>query len=431
VLLNMLSWLIDPSRCSTAVEKVTPMSLALPLLGALVSSVKAVKVAAARGRIRRGSRAEVAYLLFQLSIQTSDIFSLLNAVEQQMLILESAGLLGGHHQVQQQSWKGQAGEQCGHAVPKQEQQLSKLQLLLWTGLLVFECALSLVGTFAFAPAMLSFRCLVDERVGLGVAGGIAPPFKGQLLELLQGRRAMMGRVRGSGKGASSGGTEEAGATPAAIAPEAIPGPLVLQVYMCLQAFVKTAGYAPLMKAYRTVIMETGEPAFPPAPLFIPQHEAIWQRVLLDAEEGSGKPRRIYLVSIAAVGSLFRALQSAQKLVDAPGSLQQLLSALPCSAIPQQNRHRVAKVGSLMSLSDSTFCSKIKNYLSASAASFCCSNPSCMNLSGPSELKLVWGGAAGRGGGYCCGCKRVCYCSKACQRVCWGEHREVCSMYQQE
>jgi hypothetical protein len=50
----------------------------------------------------------------------------------------------------------------------------------------------------------------------------------------------------------------------------------------------------------------------------------------------------------------------------------------------------------------------------------CSNPVCGVVSGPSELKFV-GGVVG----LCKGCLGVRYCSTACQRQHWKQHRPVC------
>jgi hypothetical protein len=74
----------------------------------------------------------------------------------------------------------------------------------WIGLLLFNSALSLVYTFAVTPAMFSFECIANQRVGLCLADGITPPFQGQLLELLQGRGAM--------SSLEAGGEEETGRT---------------------------------------------------------------------------------------------------------------------------------------------------------------------------------------------------------------------------
>ena len=55
---------------------------------------------------------------------------------------------------------------------------------------------------------------------------------------------------------------------------------------------------------------------------------------------------------------------------------------------------------------------------------CCNNPHCTNLSGPSELQLVNGRSC-----ICGGCHVARYCSKACQRTHWKQHKPVCQTLQ--
>jgi hypothetical protein len=50
----------------------------------------------------------------------------------------------------------------------------------------------------------------------------------------------------------------------------------------------------------------------------------------------------------------------------------------------------------------------------------CNNPVCGASDGPSELKLVGGGV-----GLCKGCLGVRYCSTACQKQHWKQHKPVC------
>jgi hypothetical protein len=50
----------------------------------------------------------------------------------------------------------------------------------------------------------------------------------------------------------------------------------------------------------------------------------------------------------------------------------------------------------------------------------CNNPVCGASDGPSELKLVGGGV-----GLCKGCLGVRYCSMACQKQHWKQHKPVC------
>jgi hypothetical protein len=51
----------------------------------------------------------------------------------------------------------------------------------------------------------------------------------------------------------------------------------------------------------------------------------------------------------------------------------------------------------------------------------CSSPCCTNQSGPSAEGLV----AGRKGVRCGGCRVARYCSPACQKEDWAQHRHVC------
>ena len=81
------------------------------------------------------------------------------------------------------------------------------------------------------------------------------------------------------------------------------------------------------------------------------------------------------------------------------------------------------------------------------AGFCCYNPACSNLQGLSELGLMpaiarrfdCGGSSSssssgpgrssrKGGGVCGGCKRVWYCSRACQKQNWMKHKAMCGAF---
>jgi hypothetical protein len=172
------------------------------------------------------TRAEIAGLLylpsmlsFSLMTEEGRPFQALQAQADSGLLDEQLKDQAGQRRRQQQSQQKQPGLQVAHAVAKQEeqqhQQMASLQAELqhtlqrcksycWVGLLTFECAVSFVFTLAFAPAMFSFECLADQRVGLGLAAGMAPPFQDQLLGLLQGRSA----VQAGGGGESGRAADE-------------------------------------------------------------------------------------------------------------------------------------------------------------------------------------------------------------------------------
>ena len=56
---------------------------------------------------------------------------------------------------------------------------------------------------------------------------------------------------------------------------------------------------------------------------------------------------------------------------------------------------------------------------------CCNNPRCINLAGVSEMGLVVGREGARG--VCSGCGEVCYCSRECQEEAWELHKHYCSV----
>ena len=56
---------------------------------------------------------------------------------------------------------------------------------------------------------------------------------------------------------------------------------------------------------------------------------------------------------------------------------------------------------------------------------CCNNPRCRNLDGVSEMGLVVGREGARG--VCSGCREVCYCSRECQEEAWLLHKHYCSV----
>jgi hypothetical protein len=60
-------------------------------------------------------------------------------------------------------------------------------------------------------------------------------------------------------------------------------------------------------------------------------------------------------------------------------------------------------------------------LSMLAVPAACNNPSCSNMAGPSEVALVSGRSC-----VCGGCRVAHYCSKACQKHHWKQHKPICA-----
>jgi hypothetical protein len=63
---------------------------------------------------------------------------------------------------------------------------------------------------------------------------------------------------------------------------------------------------------------------------------------------------------------------------------------------------------------------LRGALSTLAISSACNNPTCSNVSGPSEAGLVKGSSSA-----CGGCRVARYCCKACQNQHWKLHKPVC------
>jgi hypothetical protein len=201
-----------------------------------------------------------------------------------------------------------------------------------------------------------------------------------------------------------------------------------------------------LAAHKDAIKQTGAPVLTPAAIYSEQHAEIWRQVLRDTEgssTGGGGLISQFNDTVPRFKFFCEMLSMPRPNVDdgaAAVYLQQWMSDVLRSVQEpwQMDDHGgtqqlgdMAVAGNLLPLCNPSFSRNLKSYLSASAVSFCCGNPSCTNLAGWSEVELLMGGAAERGGGYCSGCKKVCYCSKACRREGWEEHIKVCTKYQQE
>jgi hypothetical protein len=55
-----------------------------------------------------------------------------------------------------------------------------------------------------------------------------------------------------------------------------------------------------------------------------------------------------------------------------------------------------------------------------AVPYCCNNPSCRTVSGPTEQSTVGGRSC-----ICAGCLTARYCGRSCQRLHWKQHKPAC------
>jgi hypothetical protein len=437
------------------------MTAALPLLGALVSTAKAVRNSEVMME-RSALRAEAAYLC---SLISEHVFQLLegrlvqnetNPPQQQLQHVNKEELepqmqgLQGCEQVQEQ-------QQEEERKKYQELELEVCQALLGAGLQLFVSTITPVYAFAALAAEVSLQCIKDQQLA-EVLVEAAPPFlSSSLQQMLQQARSMC-----------SAGMAVAGEMEGAVGPDGVEGarhgsgvaaaPTVPAAAEKAESLAASRLYSRFRSCFQghdlptlifsssaTPYLKANQELLHPALLF-PEHQAeLWQQVMADTEEGSDQPGKL-------IGCLFRAaasLQAAckhlpeQLLAEKSQSLRQLVDVLdtgmnedqltipPVSKTsgPQQPDWTPdcasSAAAALYVLQEFVSYGAVR-YVMCSKLSFCCGDPACPNLRGRSELELVLGVASGkRGGGYCSGCKRVWYCSEACQRECWEEHSKVC------
>jgi hypothetical protein len=115
-------------------------------------------------------------------------------------------------------------------------------------------------------------------------------------------------------------------------------------------------------------------------------------------------------------------------IEATAALAQLEAA---GCAPQQLQHRLqallsAQQGTQQGVTDTSLAALVRQLqktgsrLSNIAVRHFCNNLACVNLNGPTEVRLV----SGRGC-MCAGCRMARYCGRDCQRAAWKQHKPVC------
>ena len=323
----------------------------------------------------------------------------------------------------------------------------------------------------------------EEEACIAVAGGAAHGGTGAAAAAKRGARGTAATAEGGGRealtvaaggaggtaaergGSSAGGTArgEPPAVPAATLPapvaakaEATAAADLMEVsavsllYPGLQGLCMRAdGMAALIGAERIARNQLGLEPLKSGWLFSEQHGDYWQRVIADTEEGMEPPGRLIgalLQSAAAFEDMFKLVIPDELLIasDYAAPLKQLqmlgakdlvhsmtLDRITAHERTQEPSFAVSAARYIQDV-QIPFNNFWELFEKLAWSSFCCGNPKCRVMKGSSEVGLVMGGAAARGGGgYCLGCRRVCYCSEACQRVCWEAHKGVCRRYRKE
>ena len=241
---------------------------------------------------------------------------------------------------------------------------------------------------------------------------------------------------------------------AAIAPAAAPAQApaaaelneasaVSQLYSGLRGLCKRpGGLAALRGAVCVAYNKTMPEVLPLELLFSMQHADLCRQVVADTEEGMEPPGRLIqclFQTAASLRDLFELLPDQLLLAGraASGKPLQMVRAAPLVQLPISGELAQGPLFAVLAarniqVTNLLVGTVVESYLRGASGSFCCGNAACRVMRGSSEVGLVMAGAGGRGGGgYCPGCRRVCYCSEACQGAGWEHHKGVCSRYQEE
>ena len=123
---------------------------------------------------------------------------------------------------------------------------------------------------------------------------------------------------------------------------------------------------------------------------------------------------------AALGYQVQDMQ--QQLAEAAGGLSKGLADLTGAAAASAHMTAEEKAAAASAVYEGVQqqLQAASSVLACFAISHACNNPSCSNLCGPSEARLVSGRTCN-----CSGCRTARYCGKVCQRAAWRQHKPVC------
>jgi hypothetical protein len=111
-------------------------------------------------------------------------------------------------------------------------------------------------------------------------------------------------------------------------------------------------------------------------------------------------------------------QAASAGTDVPMLLSHLVNLSTAAAGYKEGSDRAEMVAGLPHMAQSL--ADVGATLASFAHPQACNNPRCGNVSGPAEWKLVRMCSC-----ICGGCRTARYCSRACQRQHWQQHKPVC------
>jgi hypothetical protein len=404
------------------------MTAALPLLGALVSTIKAVK----NSKVMVGKPALRAEAAFLCSLLSEHVFQLLEGRLVQI----------------QNNLPQQQQEQEKH----EELMLEACEALLGTGLQLYAWTVGSVYAFAALAAEISLQCIKNQQLGEVLVEATPPFLSSSLQQMLQQARSTCSASKEMGaetEAAKAGGEDGIEAAQYGCGEKAATAPAAAEVVESLAASRLYAEFLRVFKGQNllklvyvssaTPYLDEMEELLDPRLLFLDHRAELWEQVMADTEEGIDQPGKLIGCVLRAAAALqavckhlpeqFLGEEYLIKLVDVLHSNEDLFKTASAEMVtglqqPTSTPYCAKTTAKALFVLQPFVAHLSAQYVMLLKLSFCCGDPACLNVRGRSELELVMGPGK-RGGGYCSGCKRVWYCSEACQRGCWEEHSKVC------